>query len=151
MLSIGVVESVNGNKATVSLSRSTACGDCGACQMGKENLNRQVDALNPVGAKIGDRVTMEMADNTVLKAAFIVYIVPLIVLILGMVFTYFTLNYFHITEKVELYGFFVGLIGMAISFLIIKKREKKLTEQGELIISIVKINEEDDTTCLKKI
>lgn len=151
MISIGVVESINGQKAMVSLTRHTACGDCGACQMGKENLDRKIEALNPVGAKVGDRVTMEMADNTVLKAAFIVYIVPLIVLIVGMFATTLALEYFQISDMVELYGFLVGLVGMAISFLIIKQREKKLTEQGALMISIVKINEEEDTTCLSKI
>lgn len=151
MFSIGVVESTYGEKAMVALTRHTACGDCGACQMGKENLERKIEAYNTAGAKIGDRVTMEMADDTVLKAAFIVYIIPLIVLVTGIFGTNFVLEYFQISDMVELYGFLVGLIGMAISFLFIKRREKKLTAQGALMISIVKINEEDDTTCLSKI
>jgi sigma-E factor negative regulatory protein RseC len=151
MISIGVIESINGEKAMVGLTRHTACGECGACQMGKENLNRRVEALNPLGAKVGDRVTMEMEDQKVLKAAFIVYIIPLIVLIVGMILTNLALVYFHISDMVELYGFLVGLVGMGISFLIIKKREDKLTAQGEMMISIVKINEEDDTICLSKI
>ncbi len=151
MISIGVVESTNGEKAMVGLTRHTACGECGACQMGKENLNRRVEALNPLGAKVGDRVTMEMEDQKVLKAAFIVYIIPLIVLIVGMILTNLALVYFQISDMVELYGFLVGLVGMGISFLIIKKREDKLTAQGEMMISIVKINEEDDTICLSKI
>lgn len=151
MLSIGVVESVYGDKAVVSLMRHSACGDCGACQMGAENMQRSVEALNPLGAKVGDKVTMEMADETVLQAAFIVYIIPLLILIVGMFITVYALNYFNISEYVELYGFLVGLIGMAISFLIIRRREKKLTASGVLRISIVQINEEDDTTCLKRI
>lgn len=151
MLSIGVVESLKGQNAVVNLTRSTACGDCGACQMGKENLERQVEALNLVNAKIGDFVTMEMEDGKVLKAAFMVYIIPLIILVTCIFGTISILQLFQITKNAELYGFLVGLVGMAISFLIIKRRDNKLAETGDMMITIVKINEEESSTCTIKI
>lgn len=151
MLSIGVVDSLKGQNAIVNLTRSTACGDCGACQMGKENLDRQVEAYNPVGAKVGDFVTMEMEDGKVLKAAFMVYIIPLVILVGGIFGTILTLQMFQISKNAEVYGFLVGLVGMFISFVFIKKRDKKLAERGDMMITIVKINEEDSSTCTIKI
>ncbi len=151
MFSIGVVESLKGQIAVVNLTRSTACGDCGACQMGKENLERQVEALNLVNAKVGDFVTMEMEDSKVLKAAFMVYIIPLIILVAGIFGTMFVLQMFQISKNAELYGFLVGLVGMSISFMRIKKRDKKLAERGEMMITIVKINEEESSSCTIKI
>lgn len=151
MFSIGVVESLKGQNAVVNLTRSTACGDCGACQMGKENLDRQVEALNLVGAKVGDFVTMEMEDGKVLKAAFLVYIIPLIVLVACIFGTISVLQLFQISKNGELYGFLVGLVGMFISFMFIKKRDKKLAEGGDMMIAIVKINEEDSSSCTIKI
>lgn len=151
MLSIGVVDALKGQNAVVNLTRSTACGDCGACQMGKENLDRQVEAYNPVGAKVGDFVTMEMEDGKVLKAAFMVYIIPLVILV-GCIFgTISVLQMFQISKNAELYGFLVGLVGMFISFMFIKQRDKKLAERGDMMITIVKINEEDSSTCTIKI
>ena len=151
MLSIGVVDSLKGQNAIVNLTRSTACGDCGACQMGKENLDRQVEAYNPVGAKVGDFVTKEMEDGKVLKAAFMVYIIPLVILVGGIFGTILTLQMFQISKNAEVYGFLVGLVGMFISFVFIKKRDKKLAERGDMMITIVKINEEDSSTCTIKI
>lgn len=151
MLSFGVVESIKNDKATVAIMRHSACGDCGACQMGKENMERKVEAINPIGAKIGDQVTMEMSDDTVLKAAFIVYMVPLFVLIAGIFITKIVLEFFQISDMVELYGVLVGLIGMALCFWYIKKRDIAMNKSGELAITIIKIHEEEESTCLKTI
>lgn len=151
MLNFGVVEAVHGSRATVAITRHTACGECGACQMGKENMERKVEANNTIGAKIGDRVTMSMSEDKVLKAAFIVYIVPLIVLIAGIFLTKLTLEFFQISDMVELYGVFVGLIGMALCFWFIKKKDTDMKKSGELEITIIQINEEEELTCLKTI
>lgn len=151
MLSIGVVDALKGQNAIVNLTRSTACGDCGACQMGKENLDRQVEAFNAAGAKVGDFVTMEMEDGKVLKAAFLVYIIPLVVLVVCIFASISILQMLQFSKNAELYGFLVGLVGMFISFVFVKKRDKKLAERGEMMITIVKINEEDSSTCTIKI
>ncbi len=151
MQHFGVVESIFGNYATVSIQRHSACGDCGACQMGSENMERKVQAINPLGAKIGDLVTMEMNDDHVLKAAFIVYIVPLFILIIGTFITKFALEFFQISDMVELYGVLVGLIGMGVCYWFIKKRDTEMKKSGELTITIIKIHEEEELQCLKTI
>lgn len=61
--------------AKVKASRHSDCENCGNCP---GNTAIVVDALNPVGAKRGQRVTMEFKEVNMLKAAFIVYMLPLI-------------------------------------------------------------------------
>lgn len=151
MQHFGVVESVFGNYASVSIQRHSACGDCGACQMGSENMGKIVQAINPIGAKIGEQVTLEMDDDKILKAAFIVYMVPLFVLIAGTFITKFALEFFQISDMVELYGVLVGLIGMGVCFWFIKKRDTEMKKSGELTIKIIKIHEEEELQCLKTI
>lgn len=74
----GIVVKLNGNTATVRIKRSSACGhDCGECNL-CENPNIEVDILNPIGAKIGDRVKIGTDTGKVMLSAFILYMLPLI-------------------------------------------------------------------------
>ena len=72
-------------QAEVFLLRQSACsGDChscGGCGAIREELI--VRAENPIGAKVGDLVTIETETKTVLTAAFLVYLVPILLFFLG--------------------------------------------------------------------
>lgn len=67
----------------VEILRSGACGEncvgCGACG-GKKHM---VSANNLVDAHVGDEVILEMRSNQIFVAAFLVYIIPLIAVVLG--------------------------------------------------------------------
>ncbi len=82
MISTGEVISVNGNLATVSVVKKSACGhdcsSCGACTAPKI----QTTAINNAGAKAGDRVELETADNSLLKVAFFIYLCPILFAVL---------------------------------------------------------------------
>lgn len=78
----GIVLEVVGDMAKVKTSRHNDCENCGACP---GNSAMVLDALNPVGAKPGQRVAIEVQEINMLKAAFIVYILPLIAVFIGAV------------------------------------------------------------------
>ncbi len=44
---------------------------------------KTVVANNTAGANVGDMVTVELSDKSVLLAAFLVYVVPMILMIIG--------------------------------------------------------------------
>lgn len=71
--------------ATVIHVRESACsGDChkcSGCGAAKESI--LLKANNPVGAKVGDAVTLESASAPVLKAAAVLYVLPLLLFFLG--------------------------------------------------------------------
>ena len=82
MIKTGYVETVYDSTAEIRIKRDSACGDnCGNCS--GCNLMVTVSAKNTVNANKGDLVEIEMPSNSVLGAAFITYMIPLVILIVG--------------------------------------------------------------------
>lgn len=72
--------------ATVMCRRNSACDHCpssGACNIGDDGENMQVDAINEIGAQVGDRVKVVTSSKLFLQSSFMLYIVPLIGLLIG--------------------------------------------------------------------
>lgn len=71
--------------ATVIHVRESACsGDChkcSGCGAAKEAI--LLDAKNPIGAKPGDLVTIESETGPVLKAAMVMYMLPMVLFFAG--------------------------------------------------------------------
>lgn len=71
--------------ATVLCIRESACsGDChkcSGCGAAKETI--LLDAKNSIGAKPGDLVTVESETGPVLKAAVVMYMVPMVLFFIG--------------------------------------------------------------------
>jgi sigma-E factor negative regulatory protein RseC len=80
----GVVIAVAGDRAEVRVASGAACenckGDC--CRVDTEGLVVE-GALNDVGARVGDEVTVEVPEGADVRAGVIVYIVPVVGLLLG--------------------------------------------------------------------
>lgn len=125
MKECGLVLEVMDQKAVVNIKRKSACGSCKACEMGKSDVKElNVIAKNEIGAKVNDNVNIIMATPDVLKAAIIVYLIPLIALIVGIglgTFISRSLNY-----QSEWISIFTGLVFIAISYLYVRKQDKKL-------------------------
>ena len=70
--------------AEVVVTRSTACGsNCGSCESCIFQPELKAIAKNHIGAKPGQRVVISSRTSKVFSAAFLVYIMPLILFILG--------------------------------------------------------------------
>ena len=71
--------------ATVLCVRESACsGDChkcSGCGAAKESILLRAD--NPIGAQVGDLVKVESETGPVLKAAAVLYMLPLVLFIAG--------------------------------------------------------------------
>lgn len=71
--------------AEVELRRRSACagdcGRCGGCDAAGQTI--RVRAYNAVNARPGDQVVVETAGKTVLSAALLVYLVPLVLFFAG--------------------------------------------------------------------
>nr|WP_275890918.1 SoxR reducing system RseC family protein [Romboutsia hominis] len=114
------------------MQRHSACAACGKCVTSSESKDIVVEVDNNIGAKVGDRVKVNMDGVNVLKAAFLVYLTPLAGLLIGTIATYFILNSISMTSSIEVISFIVGITTMMIVFFILKKRDKNL-ERAESI------------------
>jgi len=77
----GLVIEISDNIARIKVGRHSDCSNCGACP-GNDSVI--ISANNKIGAKVGDKVTFEMKEVNILKGAFIVFILPLIVAFIGV-------------------------------------------------------------------
>lgn len=135
MLQTGIVTKQNGGFAEVEITRSSACGEncasCGLCP----GQTAVVEAINDMGAAAGDGVIIDMADKKVLSAAFLVYIVPVIMLIAG----YFAGEAIFGGETSGVAsGFFLMALTFAVIILTDKKRKSRYTPR------IVEVKERAD-------
>ncbi len=87
MYEVGLVESVNEKRGTakVVFDRRSACDKCKMCLVANgDKMKVYVEVKNALNAKPGDRVGVQMNDAFVLRAAFIVYIIPVILIGAGL-------------------------------------------------------------------
>lgn len=130
LTTIGTVTELNDGMATVVFKRSKACGDCHACvSFGTDQA--QTELKNTLGAKVGDRVSIELHSGSIFKASLILYGIPLAALLIGAVIGNTISN---------LFTAIIGLGAAAVAFLIIRLLEPKFRRMGEfnpLMIEIV--------------
>lgn len=135
----GYVVSTSGQKAYIDVRRTSACGDkCSSCGGGCDVPSLRVEAENSVGAKSGDFVELGMSTKAVLKSAFIVYVIPLIMLVVGIV------SGIEIAKKIgmknyESIGLLSGLVLLFVSFIMIRIIDKKIKDNKDLKVEIIKI------------
>jgi sigma-E factor negative regulatory protein RseC len=139
MNSNGIVVELMGDRAKVKLQKHAACGDCGACQHGHENMEIVVEALNQANASEGDYVVLDLETANVLGAAFIVYVIPLIAFLISMFFTKTIMEMTGMMNKVELVSALMGFVAMGVTFLIIKKNETRFHRSKKYLSTITSI------------
>jgi sigma-E factor negative regulatory protein RseC len=136
----GTVLSIEKGVAEVEVFPEGKCEECSAkifCKPNKDNKNI-VRAENSIGAKIGENVRIEIKCSSILSASFVIYGLPLIILVAGI---FLGLVIFSSYKLSELYSalFSIGLT--AIYFLLTFFQNKK--EKNPIlpkIVSIKKIN-----------
>lgn len=139
MKQCGVVTAVKDQHARVVMQRHSSCGSCNACKMGQEENKLEIEVINEAGAQVGDRVSVDMESQDVLSAAFIVYVIPLLALLVGIFAGSYLLSWLEIGAMKDIYVALIGFGLMALTFLIIKKKEGgfKLSKKFHPVITEV--------------
>lgn len=80
----GKVISLSGKMAVVRFMRSDACGRCNACfHLGSHEAD--IEIVNTAQAEVGDLVSIELRGSSMVRASLIMYGVPLLALLIGVV------------------------------------------------------------------
>lgn len=139
MNQVGYVTKVDGDLAEVSVQRSSACGhNCGSCKGGCSVQGVSIISKNVIGAKVGDYVEIRTNTEVVLKSAFILYAIPLIMLITGV------LVGINIFQKVgfsnyEFLGFLLGVAFLGLSYILLRVIDRKTKQKKEISFEVINI------------
>lgn len=82
----GIVSKVKDGMATVLVQRKSSCEGCtmaGSCEFTPEGM--EIEALNPVHAREGQKVQVLMAPQEYLRGSLIVYGIPLVLFVAGAI------------------------------------------------------------------
>jgi sigma-E factor negative regulatory protein RseC len=115
----GHVRQVAEGTAVVEIQRGSACSQCHAectCS-GEETHMMRVEARDPIGVQIDQYVQLSIENTSVLRASFVVYMVPLFALISGVLVGEFLGRAFGIDNLLEIV---CGFGALGLSLIIVK-------------------------------
>ena len=112
---IGLVTAINGGIAQIHFLRGSACAHCGAClTVGETEM--EISLPNTLGAKVGDRVDVDLSPKRLVQASLLAYAVPLLLLIAGVLIG---------SRIADWAGLALGIGACGIGYLILRIVEKK--------------------------
>lgn len=122
----GVVTELKDNLAVIKMTRVEACAKCRSCIAGMTEKEMIMEAENKCNANVGDWVELELAENGFFNAVIIMYGIPLVGFMAGLL-----LGYFVIIPKLmpsvnpDIPSFILGLIGTGLGYLWIRSQESR--------------------------
>ncbi len=135
----GVVKAVQGGMAVVMTRHEPECESCKAkdvcSSLGSSGANVEIRALNTVKATVGDVVKISIRGSSFLKVTFLVYMVPVLALVGGMLCGFFLAMFFPGHDEVLVGS--LSAIGLFSSFWWLRKKGNKLAERQEFMPEIV--------------
>ena len=135
-----IVEILDENTAVLRMMRMSACAKCGKCMSASsESEEILVEVDNAIGAKVGDHVVVSMEHINVMKATFLVYVIPMVLLIVGIVGSYYALNAIGFAGPTEVVAAVIGIALMGLSYIYLKINDKKFKESREYVPVVTKI------------
>lgn len=140
----GSVVKLENGYAIVQTEKGSACSGCGSkasCHAmgGNDGKIMEMRAVNEINAKAGDRVIIAIDSVVLLKSSFLVYIVPLVIMIVGGVMGDSYAREHMPASDPDLVAGATGIICLIISFLGIKLWSKGLEQKAQYRPKIIRI------------
>lgn len=122
----GIVTKVDGIIAKIIVQRRGVCEGCaarGVCDPSDEGM--EIEALNPVQAKIGQKVKVAIKPQTYLKGTIFVYGFPLLAFIAGIIIGKNIGEAYFKEIDSDVVSIISGFVALITSFLIVRSWSKK--------------------------
>lgn len=136
----GIVIKVDSTTAWVKTTRTGACETCSvksSCSVIENGKEMEVEAINEVGAQVGDRIVISIETASLLKASFLLYVFPILLMILGAAIGQNIGPLFDIDASV--FSAVVGFSFFFLAILFIKSRGNRLAKKNEYKPKIIRI------------
>lgn len=145
-----IVVKLEGECALISVARASACEGChrasegcSACSLLGGDRRHLALVQNPIGAKIGERVTVEASDAAVLGYAALIFLFPVLAaLVLFLLFT-------PLFSEGSPYAFLIALGGFLLAFLAVFCVSATLSRRKPLSVIVACLSNEGDCTVEK--
>lgn len=136
----GIVIKLDSTNAWVKTTRTSACETCSAkssCNAVESGKEMEVEAINEAGAQVGDRIVISIETASLLKASFLLYVFPILLMIAGAVIGQKTAPLFNIDSS--LFSAVVGFLFFFISIGFVKSRGNRMAGKNEYKPKIIRI------------
>ena len=117
----------NGTAQVICIRESACSGDChkcSGCGAAKEAI--LLTAENPIGAGVGDLVTLRSETAPVLKAAVVLYMMPLVLFFAG----------YALAAAFNLSGGLFGALAFLVSIVLIVVYDRRMAKKDQTIYTI---------------
>lgn len=135
MTQVATVERIiDADHAEISVPRKSACGhDCEECAgCGVTGAAVHAKALNPIGARPGQKVVVQSDTGNMLRIIALVYLTPVLLFLAGYFVTMAVTSSAAIQYLIAGIGFAAGIL-LAVSY------DRRLRRQGGLSFQIVRL------------
>jgi len=135
MTQIATVERIlDPGHAEISVPRKSACGhDCEECAgCGVSGAAVRARALNPIGARPGQKVVVESSTRKMLRIVVLVYLIPVALFFAGYLAALAVTSSVAAQYTVAVIGFLAGILG-AVGY------DRRLRARGGLSFTIVRL------------
>jgi sigma-E factor negative regulatory protein RseC len=128
----GIVIRADASGAWVKTLRSDACDSCSSkssCHSLGGGKEMEVAAINPIGARVGDRVVLKMDSAAFLKGTFLIYMFPVLLLVAGAALGEWTSAAFDLHPPLP--SILFGFGGLAVGLVLMKMIATRLARRDE--------------------
>jgi sigma-E factor negative regulatory protein RseC len=138
LLEAGIVIEAGPDRATVRMTRHSACAECGLChQLAHAPQDLVLSAVNEASARPGDLVRVQVADLGVVHAAFWAYGVPTLAAVAGGVLGWVLGGRYDARNEI---GAAIGmLVALVLGFVAVNRYDRRLRAkwQGPVVVEIL--------------
>lgn len=131
----GVIVQNKEHTVLIKAQRSTSCDNCSSkksCHGGSTGSGDDlyIEAENPIGAKVGDRVIFSVSSGSVLKAGVLLYLFPILSFIAGVALGQAYVAGVFPSLNPDLVSGVLGVLFLALAFIGLKLYSR-LIERGK--------------------
>lgn len=140
MINQGLIAENKADQSKVLVFREEACGSCASCGACKTKP-KMIWLDNSLGAKPGDMVVLEMDNKQFFRSAFLLFGLPLILFIAGILISHFV-QLGQTGTSNDMVSFLGGLVGLFIYWLVARKLDSGDVKDKVKMVRIADVNEE---------
>lgn len=136
----GIVIHTQDALARVETTQSRSCKGCtskGSCQVAADGKRAEVLAVNLAGARKGDRILMQIETASLLKACFLLYILPVGCMLLGAILGHWIA--LSLDRDPSVISAFSGFSALILSVIVIRSTANRMGQRDAYKPKIMRV------------